>query len=233
MLAPHEPMQQGELMADCVGRGTHTVGMAFQKGSCMLQVFGKSESINVRKVLWLCTELDIPYENEQGGGQVVALNPNALFPVIRDGALVLRESNTICRYLASRERRIDLLPADPVGRARVEQWMDWQATELNDSWRYAFMGLVRRSPVHNDTRAIADSVSNWNAQMEILEGQLAATHAYLVGGAFTLADVVVGLSVHRWFMTPVERPPLPAITAYYELLSERPAFMRWGRNGIP
>jgi glutathione S-transferase len=29
-----------------------------------------------------------------------------------------------------------------MARAHVEQWMDWQATELNNAWRYAFMGLV-------------------------------------------------------------------------------------------
>jgi glutathione S-transferase len=207
----------------------------------MLQILGKSESINVRKVLWLCTEMDIPYEHEQWGGnhrstrtaEFTALNPNALVPVIRDGGLVLWESNTICRYLASREARTDLLPADPVGRARVEQWMDWQATELNDSWRYAFMGLVRRSPLHTDVRAIAVSVENWNVQMEILEAQLATTGAYVIGEAFTLTDIVVGLCVHRWFMTPMERLHLPAVHAYYERLSERPAFLQWGRNGLP
>jgi len=207
----------------------------------MLRILGKSESINVRKVLWLCTEMDIRFELTQWGGnhrstrtpEFTALNPNALVPVIRDGELVLWESNTICRYLAGRDGRTDLLPADPAGRARVEQWMDWQATELNDSWRYAFMALVRRSPLHNDAGAIDASVSGWNAQMEILEGQLAATRAYVVGATFSLADIVVGLSAHRWFMTPMERPRLPAVAAYYELLSERPAFLRWGRNGIP
>ena len=34
----------------------------------MLQILGKSESINVRKVLWLCEEMGIPYEHEQWGG---------------------------------------------------------------------------------------------------------------------------------------------------------------------
>jgi glutathione S-transferase len=207
----------------------------------MLQILGKSESINVRKVLWLCVEMDIPYEHEQWGGnhrttrtpEFMALNPNALVPVIRDGDLVLWESNTICRYLAMRDGRTDLLPAEPQRRALVEQWMDWQATELNDSWRYAFMGLVRQSVLHADAQAIAASVSAWNAQMKILEAQLTSTGAYVAGDTFTVADIAVGLSAHRWFMAPIERPDLPAVSAYYEMLSERPAFMRWGRNGVP
>jgi glutathione S-transferase len=207
----------------------------------MLQILGKSESINVRKVLWLCEEIGVPYEHQQWGGshrttrtpEFMALNPNALVPVIRDGDLILWESNTICRYLAMREERVDLLPTGPVGRARVEQWMDWQATELNDAWRYAFMGLVRHSAVHADARTIAASVGAWNAQMQILEGQLTSTGAYVVSDTFTVADIVIGLSTHRWFMAPIDRPHLPAVSAYYELLSRRTAFMHWGRNGLP
>jgi glutathione S-transferase len=207
----------------------------------VLQILGKSQSINVRKVLWVCAEMGLPYEQEQWGtgfrspeaSEFKALNPNGLVPVIRDGALILWESNTICRYLAAKYGRSDLLPVDPLGRAVVEQWMDWQATELNTSWRYAFVALVRRSAAHTDPRAIAESTRSWNRHMEILEGQLSATGAYVVGATFTLADVVVGLSAHRWFMTPMERPELPAVRAYYERLSERPAFLLHGRNGIP
>jgi glutathione S-transferase len=44
---------------------------------------------------------------------------------------------------------------------------------------------------------------------------------------------VLGLSTHRWFMTPMQRPALPAVADYYERLSGRPAFLAHGRNGVP
>ncbi len=69
--------------------------------------------------------------------------------------------------------------------------------------------------------------------MAILEDQLSAAGDYITGPTFTLADIVLGLSTHRWFMTPMERPDLPAVARYYERLSERPAFMLHGRNGVP
>ncbi|MFT4506016.1 glutathione S-transferase family protein [Caballeronia sp. 15711] len=207
----------------------------------MLKIFGKSLSINVRKVLWLCAEMELPYEQEQWGSgfrsteapEFVALNPNAVVPVIKDGSFVLWESNSICRYLASRNGRSDLLPVDPEGRARVEQWMDWQATELNNAWRFAFMALVRKSPAHTDPQVLAASVANWNRHMRMLDAQLAKTGAYVAGRGFTLADVVLGLSANRWYMTPMERPDLPALQAYFERLSQRPAFLLHGRNGTP
>jgi glutathione S-transferase len=145
----------------------------------MLQVLGRPNSINVRKVLWLCTELELTVQHEPWGvpemplrsPEYLALNPNALVPVLRDGGLVLWESNTICRYLASRENRTDLLPNEPA--------------------------------------------------------------PFAAGRAFTLADIVLGLATHRWFMTPMQRPALPAVEAYYERLTERPGFQQHGRNGVP
>lgn len=207
----------------------------------MLRILGKSSSINVRKVLWLCAELDLPYEQEEWGTgfrstlvpEFLALNPNAMVPVICDGEFVLWESNTICRYLVSRHKRADLLPDEPQARAMVEQWMDWQATELNNAWRYAFMGLVRNSPEYTDIAAIRASAENWNRRMAILEMQLSKTEAFVAGNTFSLADIVIGLSVNRWFLTPIEHPVFPAVAEYFERLSERPGFRLHGRNGTP
>ena len=213
----------------------------------MLEVLGRPNSINVRKVLWTCTELGLEVRHVSwGAGELSlasaefrAINPLGLVPVLRDPGheggrgLVLRESNTICRYLATRERRHDLLPEAPAERAEVEMWMDWMATELNSAWRNAFMGLVRKSPAHQDPAAIDASAAAWNRQMEFLEQALQSTGAFVTRHGFTLADVVVGLATHRWCMTPIAHAELPAVRAYYERLSARPAFLAHGRNGIP
>jgi glutathione S-transferase len=209
--------------------------------STMLKLLGKASSINVRKVLWLAEELGLEVAHEEWGSgfrstqapEFLALNPNATVPVIRDGEHVLWESNAICRYLAGREQRVDLLPAAPVARSLIEQWMDWQTTELNNSWRYAFMALVRLSPTHTDAKMLATSVGEWHRHMQLLDRQLAKTKAYACGPDFTLADIVLGLSTNRWFTTPMERPELTAVAAYFDRLSQRPAFLRHDRNGLP
>lgn len=206
-----------------------------------MRVLGKPTSINVRKVLWTCAELSLACELEPWGAGLrdtsdpafLALNPNALVPVLIDGDFVLWESNAICRYLAASRGAEALLPAVPRARALVEQWMDWQSAELNPAWRYAFMGLVRKSTAHADPAAIDASVAQWNRQMAILDAQLARTGAYVTGDVFTLADVVLGLSTHRYYATPIERRRLPAVEAYYERLAARPAFREYGRNGVP
>ena len=202
------------------------------------KILGKASSINVRKVLWTCSELDLSYEREDWGSgfqsthspQFLQLNPNAQVPVLIDDAGALWESNTICRYLAHHSH---LLPSEPHARARVEQWMDLQATELNPAWSYAFAARVRQSPEYQDPQRISASIQGWNSKMAIFEQQLAATGAYVTGAHFSLADIVLGLSVNRWLMTPMTRPDYPAVMAYYQRLGQRPGFRLHGCNGIP
>lgn len=146
----------------------------------MLTILGKRSSINVRKVLWTCEEAGLAYQQEDYGSgfkpldtpEFQRLNPNSLVPVLLDGDFVLWESNSICRYLARKAERWDLLPAEPQPAAEVEHWMDWQATEFNTAWRHAFMGLVRKDPRFQDPAAIKESIATWTHCVRIVEAQL-------------------------------------------------------------
>ena len=198
-----------------------------------LRVLGRISSINVSKVLWTCAELDLHFDHVESDPRLLARNPNALVPVIQDGDFTLWESNSICRYLASRQLHRTLLPEDPQARARVEQWMDWQATELNGAWRYSFYATVRKSPQHTDPAAIAASVESWNRCMRILDAHFAHGGQFVTGEYFTLADVVLGLSTHRLLLTPIDRPQLDAVHGYYQRLSVRPAFRAHVDSSVP
>ena len=200
-----------------------------------LKILGRVTSINVRKVLWAADELGIEYEREDWGlplrdpkaPEFLALNPNGLVPVIVEDGFVLWESHAILRYLAETRDQGLLLPKEARPRAIADQWMTWQATELNPTLGYAFLALARKVPGYDDPHKIAESAARWGAKMAILEAQLERTGAHVAGSDFTLADIPVGLSAHRWFGTPMERPELPAVAAYYERLKAREAARPW------
>jgi glutathione S-transferase len=198
-----------------------------------LRVLGRSASINVRKVLWTCGELDLPFEHLESDPHLLARNPNAKIPVIQDGEFVLWESNAICRYLAGRDARSLLLPQDSEARGLVDQWMDWMIAELNPAWRHAFLGIVREHPDFQDATAIAASVESWNRHMRLLDEHFAAGGQFITGEFFTLADVVIGLATHRWLLTPIDRPHLDALHGYYQRLSVRPAFRAHVDPSVP
>jgi glutathione S-transferase len=207
----------------------------------MLKIYGYAASINVRKVLWVCEELSLELEREDWGGSFRPtsepsfrkLNPVGMVPVIEDDGTIVWESNAIVRYLATRCRRTDLLPSDPAQRAHVEQWMDWQASDFNNSWRVAFQALVRKNPAFQDPVAIASSVQSFTSMVGIVDSQLGRTGAFIAGETFTAADIAIGLAMHRWFSTPIPRPSYANVDRYYERLLERSGFRRYGRDGGP
>lgn len=207
----------------------------------MLKIYGYAASINVRKVLWACDELGLEFEREDWAGgfrstsepAFRALNPVGMVPVIDDAGTIVWESNVIVRYLAARHGRTDLLPIDPPQRAHVEQWMDWQASDFNNSWRVSFQALVRKNPDFQDAIAINKSMQLFSTMVGIVDEQLGRIGAYMVGEHFTVADITIGLSIHRWYSTPIPRPTYVNVDRYYNRLLERSGFRRYGRDGGP
>ncbi|MFZ4807599.1 MAG: glutathione S-transferase family protein [Hyphomicrobiaceae bacterium] len=207
----------------------------------MIRILGRANAINVRKILWLAEELGMAYDQEDWGRgyratseqEFLKINPFGKIPVLCDGDAVVRESNTILRYLVRKAGRDDLYPTDIVGAAGVEFWMDWASTDLYTGARPAFLGLALKYPGFQDPRMIETGIYEWTREMRSLDRHLATNGPYLYANRFTLADIPVGLIVNRWFRTDFSKPPLAAVSSYYELLSERPAYKLHGRNGLP
>lgn len=208
----------------------------------ILLVLGRANSFNVRKVLWAAEELGIAYAREDYGrgfrptdsAEFLALNPAGQVPVVIDGAVVMRESNAIVRYLAARERSEALYPSDLVRRQEIEQWMDWVAYDVTHALRGAFLGGQLREPPWSNPWFVEQGRRDLIREIGLLDRHLAANGPYAMGKDFTVADIPLGLVVNRWFkLAEIERPDYPAVAAYYERLSERPGFRRHGRNGLP
>jgi len=208
----------------------------------VLKVYGRANSINVRKVLWACGELGLDYDREDCGRGYRSTSEDAfksvssfgVVPVIDDDGYILRESNVIVRYLADKHGRRDLMPSQPRDRFQVEAWMDWASTDLYQDVRPVFQGLVFKIPQFDDPKIIADGIVGWKRQMGLLDAHLAAGNDYIMGGSFTAADIPTGMIVNRWFATPFEdKIELDHVAAYYERLKQRPAYREHGANGTP
>lgn len=205
----------------------------------MIKVYGRANSINVRKVLWVLGELDLAYEREDWGRGFrptsdpvfQAINPFGVVPVIDDGGFRLRESNAIVRYLADKQGRSDLYPKSPEERATVEAWMDWASTDFATGMRPVFHGVIVKNPAFSNL--VESGAKEWAAQMRILDGHLSAQGPYVMGAKFTVGDIPAGLVVNRWFSIPFDKPEFKAVAAYYDRLAERPPYKAHGRNGTP
>jgi len=196
----------------------------------MLKIWGRTNSINVQKVMWTVAELGLAHERANAGmthGVVnepwyAEINPNKLVPAIDDDGVVLWESNVIVRYLASKHAAGALMPTDPVARAKAEMWMDWQQTSL-PGLGTMFMGLIRTPPEKRDMAAIRAGQESTEAGLRLLDRYL-ANRPCMIGDHLTVADIPLGCVAYRWYALPIERPELPNLRAWYERLTKRPAF---------
>ncbi len=209
----------------------------------MMRLWGRTSSINVQKVTWCLSELGKvqgrDYERIDAGlafgvnntPEFKLLNPNGLIPTLQDGALVLWESHTIVRYLAGLYGMGQLMPVDLQVRADSDRWMDWTQTTLWSSLRLSFVGLTRTPEAQRDLPAVSKAYQDTSRALLILENVL-SRQAFCAGEHFSMGDITLGVTVHRWLWLPERypqqlrsRPELPAVERWYRELSQRPAFV--------
>jgi len=194
----------------------------------MLTIWGRINSHNVKKVVWLAEEMGLAYDRRDVGGPFGmdeayrTLNPNALIPTIEDDGFVLWESNSILRYLAATHGGEAFYPAAPQARASVERWMDWNFTWA-DAIRPIFFQLVRTESDKRDAALIERSVARAAALSAILDDVL-GRQEWLSGDAFGIGDIPVAAYANTWFQLPVERPSRPNMERWYAALQDRAPF---------
>ncbi|AMM26777.1 glutathione S-transferase [Variovorax sp. PAMC 28711] len=201
----------------------------------MLNIWGRISSINVRKVVWCAQELGLDFQRTEAGGtfgmvhtpEFLAMNPNAMVPTIDDGEgaerVVLWESNVIVRYLCAKHSPGKLYADMLAERFDAERWMDWQQTTLNPAGRDAFMQWVRVPAAERNDATIARSVTATEPLFALLDAHL-ATRRFMLGDAFTMADMPLGCEAHRWFGLPATgytRPAWPHVERWFAELSAR------------
>ena len=195
-------------------------------------LWGRSTSSNVMKVIWTLEELQLPYERIDVGGpfgktdtpDYRAMNPTGLVPTLQEDDFTLWESNAIARYICTAYAPDSTLwPRDPRARAIVDHWMDAQQTVQNRPASVIFLGLVRTPPEKRDTAAIGQAIADTARAYGMIAAQLAKT-PYICGDTLTLADIVWGIHVHRWFVMDFERPAIPVLRDWYDRLLSLPIY---------
>jgi len=197
----------------------------------MLKIWGRLNSVNVKKAVWAVEELGLKYERIDAGlhfgvtktPEYRRMNPNSLVPTIDDDGFVLWESHSIVRYLAAKHGAGTLWPADLRVRADAERWMDWAFTFQN-AMRDVFWGLIRTPPEKRDIKAIEAGAKKSAELLAVPEAMLAGKR-YVTGETFTMGDIPLGCEVQRWMRVPLERPRFPNVEAWFERLRARPAFL--------
>ena len=196
----------------------------------MLKLWGRTSSINVRKVLWTLQAIGVPFERVDAGlsfgivktPDYLVKNPNAMIPLLEDGDFSLWEANVIVRYLCAKYANGTLYPKSIQQQFDAERWMDWQQTTLNNASRDAFYHWIRVKPELRSHALIAKSVEATEPLLQMVDNLL-TNRAYVAGDHLTMADIPIACEIHRWWGLPQPRPAFVHIERWYTQMLAHPA----------
>ena len=198
----------------------------------MIQLYGRRNSINVQKVSWALCELNIEFKwhDEHGKFGTVnvenyeKLNPQLIVPTLDHNGTIINQSNSIVRYLYRKYTDVyEISKAEHI--AIAEQWMEFQATDLQLNMTPIFWGLVRNPPEDRDQDLIDKNIILLNKKFEIFDNFL-SDRKYILNNSFGMSDIIMGVATYRYNSLPIERPNLVNLQNWYKKISSRNCFKK-------
>ena len=174
---------------------------------CRFVLFEKGMDFEIRDV----DMFNIPAE-------VRAMTPYGTVPVLHERDLILYEANVIDEYTDVRFPHPQLMPPDPITRARTRMFIYGFERELYQPVRV----LENHAASEEAREAARKSIS---AQLQQFSGHL-AKNKYFLGEDFSMLDICIAPLLWRLDYYKIELPKTAkAIQIYAERVFSRPAFM--------
>lgn len=189
----------------------------------------RTRSVRVR---WLLEELGLPYELVRVEFLPTARRffaqqtPFGKLPVVEDGDVVMFESGAIVQYLLERYGKGRLAP--PPGAAERAAFLQWM--HFAESTAFPPLGVlvwltVYRDDARQHPALVEDARERAATGLDFLERQL-GENAYLLGGAFSAADIMMGFTLGAARILGVLDARHPRLGRYLARLQARPAFQK-------
>ena len=199
-------------------------------------LYDNPASSNAMKVRFLLAELGLDYERKHvplahpRPDCYRAVYPFGTVPFFEEGDLQLGESNAILRYLANRESRTDLYPAEPAACAAVDWGLDAWSTQFRGTLFPAERIALMAKPIDDggsrpedaDPAELAAAIEAVKPKLDIMESFVAGNGT--VVGSFTLADIAFAPVLWRWYKMPLSFDPWPKVALLRDTVTARPAF---------
>jgi len=168
-------------------------------------------------------------KGEQKAPQYAALNPNMRMPTLKDGDLVLWESNAILQYLALRRPDSSVFPADERARLDVTRWQFWELAHWDPACAVFAFEYVAKPLLFGksepDQAALAKGTEAFHRAAKVLDGQLAG-RKFVTGAVLTLADFSLGAALNLAEIAHFPVEPYGEIQRWYGTLRALPAWQK-------
>ena len=198
-------------------------------------VYGTSVSPFVRKVLVSLFEKDVPFAHkpvpfhaDDPGFQ--AASPVGKIPALDDDGFLLADSSAILHYIEAKHPEPALIPTEAKARGRAVWFDKYGDTELFPVLIIPFVERflkprLLKQPC-DEARAQGAIDDKFPPLLDYLESRIEGD--YLVGNAFSIADIAVVTNFHNLRLAnfEVDAGRWPKLAAYVARTLERPSFVK-------
>jgi glutathione S-transferase len=198
-------------------------------------LYGTSLSPFVRKVLVALAEKEVAFEHRplrfhDPDPDFQAASALGKIPAIEDEGFRLADSTAIIAYLDRKHPTPAMIPSDPHDSARAVWFDKFNDTELLPKvikpfvHRFVMPNLLGKE---GDEAVVAKALDKEMPPLfDYLEGEIEGP--YLVGGAFSLADISVTTAFHnlRLVGESVDADRWPKLAGYVAATLARPSFLK-------
>ena len=149
------------------------------------------------------------------------VNANGRIPVLQSGDDYLPESNAACVFLAEGS---PLIPQDRFDRADMLRWMFWEQYNHEPNiatvrfWK-GWVGFGRLDPLQQALLPVKQAAGE--AALALMDDHLGKTD-WFVGGAFSLADIVLYAYTHVAEEGGFALEPYPGVRAWLARVAALP-----------
>lgn len=183
--------------------------------------------------LWMLEELGLPYELRMlpfpprvHARPYLDLNPLGTVPLLEDGPTRMTESAAMCQYLAARHSPGGLdVRADETAYGAYLNWLHMSDATLTFPQTLVLRYTHFELPERRQPQVAADYARWFLARLRAVDTAV-QQHEHLCASRFTAADVAVGYALVLAQHLGLDAQFTPAVTAYWQRLQDRPAFLR-------
>ncbi|OIQ89522.1 stringent starvation protein A [mine drainage metagenome] len=151
---------------------------------------------------------------------VAVMNPYGQVPILVERDLILYESNIINEYIDERFPHPQLMPGDPVARARVRLFLFNFEKEL-----FVHVGTLESRATKSNEKAMEKARSAIRDRLTQL-APVFTKNRYMLGDDFSMLDVAIAPLLWRLDHYGIDLPKSAApLAKYAERIFQRPAYI--------
>lgn len=194
----------------------------FAPGACSFVPHVGLELIRERAGSEFAARMIKLHKGEQNSPEFLALNPDGQVPVLVSGGEPITQILAICQFLDATHPEAELLPQDPLDRARAFSLFAW----MNNTAHSSFTRIFRTDKFADSDAAqaevLAKAKSTFLTQLQRIDA-MAPVAGYLFGEQPSFCDAYA-FTLLRWSgYAGINPASLPRYKSYIERFMKQPA----------